>query len=337
MFNHARTLLANLDNTVISPAADFPSVEPVSSNFHSLKLTPPFSEIHKVLFGSSPDTYYILYRTEQLMRIIHSTEYASYVTDLDPRVTYDLNKRNLFDINPVRVELIANGSAYSESTEIKILGNFFANDFTGRGEYKWELETKYQVLTSEIGLIYVPQYSIQEFKSQDKFNSVIPNLNRVGTRVEDVASYDSGAYMYSPGFHVIPAPNSNESFPEAMPGGADFKFKFIMRPGLDFIHNLITEEPTEISDASDIYDLTGVYPGNSRWLITVRCRPALDLSYILKAVQKYETTIIERVPNTEEPFKTFINLYQNHYALPYKLTGLLLLYIYALDKQRNGS
>jgi hypothetical protein len=339
MFNHGRTLLANLDSTVIVPGSDYPSLEPVDPNFHSLKLKYPFSELYKIFFGTNPDIFYILYRTEQLMRILHNTEYSSFLTNLDNRITYDFSRKNLFDLNSTRIELINNGSAYTEDTQIQIAGDFVANDTIGRSEYKWELKTYYKTFNYLGDSIDIPYYDIHEFRSDESFNEIVPNLNRVGTTVESVTSVDpdTGKIFLPSGFVTIPGPATNESFFEPTPGGGGFDFKFIVAPGLNFIHNLIVIEPDVITSIFDIYDLEGVYPGDSKWLITVRCRPNLDLSYILRAVQKYETAILTAAAGLGEPYQTFLNLFQNHYALPYRLTGLILLYIYMVDRQRNGS
>lgn len=54
-----------------------------------LQLSADMAQIHRILFGAAPDYLGLVYRTNQYLGILHSTEYSSYMFVQDPRITYD--------------------------------------------------------------------------------------------------------------------------------------------------------------------------------------------------------------------------------------------------------
>jgi len=95
VINHARTLLMNVNGST-RPAATFLLEEYIPSDFEAQELNSYLQDVHNVLFGSNPDNAFRNFRAWQCMRVLHSTEFAQYVTDLDPRITY-LNDRSIVD------------------------------------------------------------------------------------------------------------------------------------------------------------------------------------------------------------------------------------------------
>ncbi len=95
MINHIRTLLLNRDGDK-RPAASFFGEEYVPTEFKALPMPSELVTIRRALFGSEPDNAGLNYLLWQYMRILHSTEFESYVTALDSRVTY-LHVRSLLD------------------------------------------------------------------------------------------------------------------------------------------------------------------------------------------------------------------------------------------------
>jgi len=88
MFNHARTLLVNLDGPN-NPGPDFFCEELVPVTYRELELPSYLNRIRELLFGVTPDRAMLNYRARQFMTILHATEMEQYVLDLDSRITYD--------------------------------------------------------------------------------------------------------------------------------------------------------------------------------------------------------------------------------------------------------
>lgn len=95
MINHARTLLMNVNGSA-RPAATFFMEEYVPPDFEAQELSSSLQDVYNVLFGSNSDNAFLNFRARQYMYVLHSTEFAQYVTDLDSRVTY-LNDRSIVE------------------------------------------------------------------------------------------------------------------------------------------------------------------------------------------------------------------------------------------------
>lgn len=86
MINHARTLLLNVSGATSS--REDAGEEYIPSTYAPVRETSYTRALRRVLFGASPDRFFLNFRTRELMQQIHQTELAEYVYALDPRVTY---------------------------------------------------------------------------------------------------------------------------------------------------------------------------------------------------------------------------------------------------------
>ncbi len=86
MINHARTLLLNVAGA--SSQTQYTGEEYIPPDFVPLSLPSYLLLPYRLLFGTSPDRYFINFRAQELMRYLHETELAEFVYALDPRVTY---------------------------------------------------------------------------------------------------------------------------------------------------------------------------------------------------------------------------------------------------------
>lgn len=86
MINHARTLLLNVSGA--SSQRQEPGEEYIPETFKPLALPTYLHTPHKVIFGATPDRYFLNFRAREIMAYLHQTELAEYVYALDPRVTY---------------------------------------------------------------------------------------------------------------------------------------------------------------------------------------------------------------------------------------------------------
>ena len=96
MINHARTLLLNRDGAT-RPDLSFFGEEVVPTSFSALSLPQGLLTVRDMLFGGHPDNAGINYMLWHYMRLLHSTEFVSYVTALDRRFTY-LHNESLLDV-----------------------------------------------------------------------------------------------------------------------------------------------------------------------------------------------------------------------------------------------
>jgi len=85
VLNHYRTLLLNL-----RPDGEDVAEEKTPAAFTPVALPACVQAVRRVLFGAAPDRAMLNYRGRQLLRVVHATPLAEWVTKLDPRVAYAL-------------------------------------------------------------------------------------------------------------------------------------------------------------------------------------------------------------------------------------------------------
>ena len=86
MPNMGRTLLLNIDGSARQSAGVFS--EYVPPYYRAVPLPSGLLTVRRALFGSDPDADGRDLGVWRYMRILHSTEYADWLTALDPRITY---------------------------------------------------------------------------------------------------------------------------------------------------------------------------------------------------------------------------------------------------------
>jgi len=134
MINHARTLLLNRSGAS-RPPADFFLEEYVSPDFARLELPDYLQTLHHALVGENADDAWANFRMRQYTTLLHATEFASYVLDLDSRVTYLRENSTLDDIE-TRTAVPLNGLAGTAY----ILGTLEPSSGQPRLLYEWTVE-----------------------------------------------------------------------------------------------------------------------------------------------------------------------------------------------------
>ena len=98
MYNHFRTLLLNL------PYAGN-AEEHIPTTFNGIILPEPLSSIYKLLFPDGTSRYYKRFLVQNYLQLIESAGISNVLTNIDPRITYDLTTSNYFKFyrnsNPV--------------------------------------------------------------------------------------------------------------------------------------------------------------------------------------------------------------------------------------------
>jgi len=150
MINHARTLLLNKDGNR-RPGADFYLEEFVDPTFLSLSYSRDLTELRNALVGRSPDDGYLNFRLRQYMTLLDSTEFRSYVTALDPRITYTGQAPDVQRTynKAVAIPIAGSSSSSSNSSSSSASPGINGNDILFVGDivpipsvvyYKWRVE-----------------------------------------------------------------------------------------------------------------------------------------------------------------------------------------------------
>jgi hypothetical protein len=136
MINHARTLLLNRPGNT-RPLPTFFGEELVPAEFRPVDLTGSLASLHQALFGTNPDDAGMNYRLWEYMRLLHSTDFVAYVTDLDSRFTY-MHERPI-DLNAFGTIVTPNNDiAEAATTSVVGAPNLGARDNQLREH--WEVE-----------------------------------------------------------------------------------------------------------------------------------------------------------------------------------------------------
>lgn len=137
MFNHARTLLMNLDGSS-SIFSNFPGDELIPADYRQLELPTYMDVFRNRIFGASPDRGMLNYRVAQLLTMIEATELQQHVLALDSRITYSSYPTQLALPETFRPRLRAYGAATDEI--LTIIGKAISPDVTGLTRYDYSLE-----------------------------------------------------------------------------------------------------------------------------------------------------------------------------------------------------
>jgi hypothetical protein len=124
IINHARTLLLNRSRDQLAGTWD-QYVDPL---FIQQELPPHLTSVWTILFGAEPDREMLNWRANQYMQILHSSEYAAYVTELDSRISYRIPTKLDADELPVVTVEASNGDA----STISVIGTPRDDPVAGR-------------------------------------------------------------------------------------------------------------------------------------------------------------------------------------------------------------
>ena len=261
MINHCRTLLLNRDG-LKRPGPSYFLEALVDPDFHPLLLSPGLQQLHDILLGVNSDNAFANYRLWQLMKILHSTEFVSYVLALDSRVTYtSMNP-------PVRLNSATFTGLNLESAGSVIL-------FVGA-----------PVVTKQSPII------LRNWQVTLKDANTVTLANwQDGSTVDVPITFDGGMT------NTIP-----------MPGQPNFSIR-------------ISAQSLSVG---------------ASWMIETFAEPSGDLTDLLDPLTRYVLSHPEIFMPNQTPFTVFRQLWSNEVFLPYRLSGLLLAFIYQLEKVRTG-
>lgn len=183
MINHVRTLLLNEPGERI-PAGAHRS-EAYIPLFKPVVLDTPLMKVYEVLYGTDPDYEGKLFRTAQYMAILHSTEFVEYVTALDPRITYDPLRPNLFD------QSYGTTVATSGAATLTVLGVWQEPAFKGRMRSDWVVTLAGSQMTArhvQSGYEYTQLLTFTPAGASERFHLPKCDLDALITQAAPVVS-----------------------------------------------------------------------------------------------------------------------------------------------------
>lgn len=124
--------------------------EIIDPNYVPKVLPTYIRSLRAVLFGDNPDRSMLNYRVKQLLAMIHASELAEFVTDLDPRITYNFETNTSLSeegLNNVIVEQVS-GTA----SELILAGAPSSPDRLGQMLFQWRVS--YTSPTTTITRLY---------------------------------------------------------------------------------------------------------------------------------------------------------------------------------------
>lgn len=165
MINHARTLLLNRPGNN-RPDPLYFLEEFVDSAFIPAKLSGVLKQLADILVDPDSDNAFANFRLWQYMKILHSTEFAAYVTNLDPRITY-LTDRSVASSQEATSFTAANPQA--SGVQLYFSGQVEPSSPAPRLFRSWEIE----IITP----LFVRSTSLQEFSVRDTTVTVSGGLS----------------------------------------------------------------------------------------------------------------------------------------------------------------
>lgn len=147
MINHARTLLLNVPGAS-RPALGTSGEEYIPPDYTPVVLPGYLQKLRDIILGSRPDNLFMNYRAMECMRLLHSTEFREYLTDLDPRITYDLDSHVFYETIPGST--ITPLSA-KDGVMLSLIGKLEADEELGRAEYIWDIRVQDGTVHIQLG------------------------------------------------------------------------------------------------------------------------------------------------------------------------------------------
>lgn len=318
MINHARTLLLNMPSAYSAIRAET-AAEYVPPAFSPIALTSPLRTLRRLLFGSDPDARFLNLRVRELMGYIHQTELAEFVYALDPRVTYwPVQEAEFFDSTK---KILTVTQIKGQPRRLTVTGTFQADNSLGRTLQQYLLTAGDETLPPD----------------QVRAVSLLQRIGRLGPDIVTPVGDASNPA-------IIALPDTN------LKARLDFGVNPAQLYGrlLTEVNDIIVLEEYASSgfllenNSGNIVPDTGSVNFDTitaQWLLTAKASPAPAITTLLPALELMgESVFLELFGvNPAEPYKTFKNLWFDHYAPAYRLAGLTLAAIYRTEELRRHS
>jgi hypothetical protein len=325
MINHARTLLLNTaqrNNHITTDTA----AEYVPAEFFPVNLTNALRLVRRVLFGSKPDARFINLRIRELMGYVHQTEFAHYVYDLDPRVTYWPTQAEDFKDATRSQTIITQLSGPAQP--LTVVGAFKPDHSVGVAIRKYLIASGVKQPTLAM--------KAMRLESPDTSNTAVA-IQQLGTTAEP---------------DVFDAGTSGDTTVALLPQ-TDLKLllNFVAEPSEYASISTETEDFLLYETYADTGIIESEQPANTmaslaavfesvlaQWLVVVKAVPQPIITTLMPTLELLGEPVFLELFGVvdEEPYATFKNLWFDHYSPVYRLAGLTLAIIYRTEELRRN-
>lgn len=327
MINHGRTLLLNQPRSVTHYTE--PGYEYISPAYTPARLPETLKNIHKILFGATPDNYFLNFRAQELLSYIHSSDLSVFLTDLDPRITYWPHTSNLF-FAPGRKRVTITQS-FGAPQRLSVAGALDAIETKGRALNTYTVSLLQQETANGPTLQISTQYTGRQY-------SVNALPEPTVYEITDISS-PPVTQLVETSLKMVPNISSyNLSYNRILSESNDFLVIEQYTPETGG-RLLLETEASSTGTAAFTAALALTAPGTliSRWTIETRANPAPALTTILPTLEILgEPAFLQLFGVSQnEPYATFKNLWFDHPLPTYRLAGLVLALIYRTEEYRG--
>jgi len=263
MINQFRTLLLNVSGNTSNT---LPGEEYIPPTFHPVTAPPVITKMRRQIFGEAPDRFKYNYRARQITNLLHSTELAEFIYDLDPRVTYWPNPAT--DI--YRFQFGVTAKAFGGTTAMPtFLGNLPAETSNGQLVQSW------RVVVAGASVVIT---QLQPYAAQSEASLVF--TSGLSSPISLVQSPDPAALSFT--------------LPETVSSGNGWTVTAVTQPADDL--GAVAATLTQIFSQEDQVDLFGISPVEPYLTFSNLWNTHKQLPYKLGGLDHIEELAYNRVP-----------------------------------------
>lgn len=286
--------------------------EYVPPAFKPANLPPALAVIRQLLFGSSPDNYFLNFRVNELMSYIHATELSEYVYRLDDRVTYwPRIGKPYFEPASKRITIT---QIYGRPQRLNVAGNISALTAIGKAFNFYTVSLRRVVEDEETTLQMEVRY---EGKRDSRFTVAVPDLN-------------------SPPIVSLPETELNLRL---NPSAYAKEYSELLTEISDFIVVETYDSATAASLSEEQTSIVSTDTGglDAQWLVETKVNPAPVVTTVMSSMELLGEPVYLDLFGVEdkEPYLTFKNLWFDHPLPAYRLSGIVLALIYRTEELRG--
>lgn len=323
MINHARTLLLNRrarDNHITTDTA----AEYVPTEFFPVNLTNELRLVRRVLFGSNPDQRFINLRLRELMGYVHQTEFAQYVYDLDPRVTYWPSQPDDFK-DAARSEVIVT-QLFGDPQKLNVVGEFQPDHSAGKAMHSYTVTVGTQTMSMRTMSLEAPTNSNLVAAIQKLGTTAAPEIYNVGN-----SDATTTAILPQTNLKVLLNFGEPPSDYSALQTEEDYDLLYEAYASAGKI------ESEQLSALMPLLSET-MASVLAQWFVVVKAVPQPIIATLMPTLELLGEPVFLSLfgVTDDEPYATFKNLWFDHYAPAYRLAGLTLAIIYRTEELRKN-
>lgn len=327
MINHARTLLLNQAPNLAHPSDT--GYEYIPPTFKPVSLPTTLSTIHRIIYGNKPDNYFRNYRTRELLGYIHQTELAEYIYKLDNRVTYWHEADKNFLYGPAKKIYIQH--AVGKPNRLTVAGTANPSNAVGRSEYEYRVVFGYkqrmqaQMRPNRLAITDPDMLPVLVIQPVPETTGPVVTTFESASMVTPVQLPETQLYVRL---------NTTAEYGRLTTEIDDLFIVEDYTPQIE--GEILLEQPDIVLAQLNIQTLDNpIDIVQAAWNVNVQVNPTPALTTVLPNLEFLgEPLYLELFGvGPKEPYLTFQNLWQNHPLPAYRLSGIVLAFIYRVNER----